>query len=158
MGSKSQRKGATAEREFSRLLHEHTGIASRRRLESRWEGGHDLQPEEGSELDAFAFEVKRYRSVSDRLIAEWWKQTVRQAVTVKKIPCLAYRADRQQWRVVLPAPDTTDLSQTKTLYLEGFLSQVNRERLEAMEKVQRGIVAYRAKKGLLPPVTDGGRK
>lgn len=124
VAKKSQRKGATAEREFAKLLLENTGIASRRRLESRWTGGHDLQPEEGSVLDKFAFEVKRYKSVSDGLIAEWWAQAVRQAAAVQKTPCLAYRADRQAWRVVLPVRGSTALERTVTLYVQGFISKI----------------------------------
>lgn len=124
VAKKSQRKGATAEREFAKLLLENTGIASRRRLESRWTGGHDLQPEEGSVLDKFAFEVKRYRSITDGLIAEWWEQTVRQATAARKTPVLAYRADRQQWRIVLPAKGTTAIEHTMTLYVRGFVSRL----------------------------------
>lgn len=127
MPKKSQRKGASAEREFAKLLEQHTGITSVRNLEARRTGGHDLLPEPDSLLDEYAFEVKRYATVTDGLIAGWWQQAVRQAETAGKVPCLAYRADRQSWRVMLPMEASQELDHTTTMYLPGFIAHIQRD-------------------------------
>lgn len=102
----SRQKGAGGEREFSRLVLEHLGVELRRNLEQSRAGGHDLMPV-GTDpvsraLDAYALEVKRYRQISPAMLARFWEQAQNQADRVGKIPTLAYREDRQEWRLVVP--------------------------------------------------------
>jgi Holliday junction resolvase len=104
----SRRKGASAEREFAALLHEELGVKLERNLEQSRGGGHDLLPPPGVEgsaadvLRMLAIECKRYRQATPAMVAKWWNQATRQALSVNAWPVLAYRADRQRWRVVLP--------------------------------------------------------
>lgn len=107
--SRMQRsKGAGAERELAQLLHQHLGVRCRRNLEQVRSGGCDLavHPDEtgavADEMRKFAVEVKRHAKVTPGLIAGWWTQAREQAQRLGLTPCLAYRADRQDWRVVLP--------------------------------------------------------
>lgn len=102
----SRAKGAGAEREFSRLILDHLGAELRRNLEQSRQGGHDLVPV-GTDpvsraLDGFAIEVKRYREISPAMLAGFWRQATEQARRAAKVPALAVRADRQEWRVYVP--------------------------------------------------------
>jgi Holliday junction resolvase - archaeal type len=117
--SASQRnKGQRGERELARLLEGELGVEVTRRLMQTRDGGHDL---DGLPV---ALEVKRQDVPRVR---EWWEQTCRQAEAAKLTPVLAYRANRQCWRFVVPAallcaPGKWEqsLPYTATLYLEGF--------------------------------------
>ena len=108
--SKMQRtKGASGEREFARLIDEHLGVRLARNLEQSRQGGHDLtlaDPEDANpvarELARYAVEVKRHARATPALLRGWWSQAVEQARRVGLLPCLAYRPDRQDWRIVLP--------------------------------------------------------
>lgn len=102
----SRTKGAVGEREFASLIHQHLSVKLIRNLEQSRSGGHDLMVEGdcpvSRALDRFAIECKRYGSVTPGLIAEWWAQTESQARSASKVSCLAYRANRQDWRCVVP--------------------------------------------------------
>ena len=108
--SKMQRtKGASAERELAGLIHQHLGVKLARNLDQSRAGGHDLivadDAEDGPvarELARLAIEVKRHSKATPGMIAAWWSQTTAQAQRAGLRPCLAYREDRQDWRVVLP--------------------------------------------------------
>lgn len=107
-GSTSRRKGASGEREFARALDDLLGVKLARNLEQSRRGGHDLiAPEEATgpvaeALARLAVEIKRYAAVTPGSLATWWSQACRQAEDVGLLPCLAYRPDRQPWRVRLP--------------------------------------------------------
>jgi hypothetical protein len=69
-------------------------------------GGHDLTAP-GTDpvslaLDAYAIEVKRYRAFTPAMLAGFWQQAEAQAQRAAKVPALAFRADRQEWRVLVP--------------------------------------------------------
>lgn len=68
----SRAKGASAEREFAQLIHQHLGVDLRRNLEQSRSGGHDLvavgTDSVSLALDAFAIEIKRYALVTPGLI------------------------------------------------------------------------------------------
>lgn len=102
----SRAKGAGGEREFSRLVLEHLGVELRRNLEQSRQGGHDLTAPGNDPvsraLDAYAFEVKRYRQISPAMVVKFFEQAQEQADRAGKIPALAYREDRQEWRLVVP--------------------------------------------------------
>lgn len=107
--SKMQRtKGSAAERELARLLHEELGVRLVRNLDQPRGGGHDLDPhpdESGpiaAELRRWAIECKRHARATPALVSAWWTQAQTQAAKACRLPALAYRADRGQWRFVLP--------------------------------------------------------
>lgn len=103
----SRRKGKAGELEFAEALHAELGVTLARNLEQSRNGGHDLviadttHPLAGS-LGRFAIECKRYAAIKPALLSQWWRQTAQQAQYADKLPCLAFRADRQPWAVVVP--------------------------------------------------------
>lgn len=104
----SRTKGASAEREFSAIIYEWSGIRLIRNLEQSRSGGFDLivnPNESGHVADAFrslAIECKRYGKVTPSLIKQWWQQTVDQAEPNGLYPVLAYREDFRHWQVIIP--------------------------------------------------------
>lgn len=58
------------------------------------DGGHDLIG-----LAPFAVEVKRAKRAT---LPAWWRQAHEQALAINMEPALAYRLDRQYWRVRVP--------------------------------------------------------
>ena len=104
----SRRKGASGEREFAAAVLDTVGVRLVRQLDQCRAGGFDLAPEpdDGSagaaRLRTFAVEVKRHRAVTPASVATWWAQAVRQADAAGLHPLLAWRADRQPWRVAVP--------------------------------------------------------
>jgi Holliday junction resolvase len=102
----SRAKGAGAEREFSRLIEQELGVPLVRNLEQSRNGGHDLtapgDDPVSRALNAYAIEVKRYREITPALLDRFWQQAEAQARSAAKIPALAYREDRREWRVLVP--------------------------------------------------------
>lgn len=104
----ARRKGADGEREFCRRLAEHlgAGVLLVRNLEQSRSGGHDLTVKGDDPvslaLDRYAIEVKRRRAMTPAMLAAFWCQAERQAAAAGKLAALAYRADRQDWRVMVP--------------------------------------------------------
>ena len=97
--SKMQRtKGATGEREFINIVKRLTdhAVVLNRNLDQSRSGGDDLN---GHHL--FSFEIKRRKTVTDAMVTGWWLQTVDQAVRKGKQPVLAWRQDKQAWRVMV---------------------------------------------------------
>lgn len=90
-------KGATAERELSRLLAEQLGCEISRNLLQTRDGGFDLIG-----IDGWAMEVKRHESLN---VSEWWRQTLEQAHRAKLKPVLAYRQSRRPWLFVIRLSD-----------------------------------------------------
>lgn len=97
MSMLSRRKGKTGELELRHLLEEQLGPGITRNLQQTRDGGHDIEG-----VGRFAVEVKRTKTATDALVRSWWTQCERQAAAVQRIPALAYRADRQDWRVLIP--------------------------------------------------------
>ena len=90
-------KGANAERELAELLMRwgrevNITLDLSRNLEQSRNGGHDLN---GLEKYGMAVECKRVEAMN---MTSWWSQAVRQALTVKCTPVLAWRQNRQPWR------------------------------------------------------------
>jgi Holliday junction resolvase len=102
----SREKGAAAEREFARLMFDHLGVSLVRNLEQSRRGGHDLTAPGADPvslaLDAYTIECKRYRAITPAMLAGFWRQAEAQAAQIDKVPALAYREDRREWRVVVP--------------------------------------------------------
>ena len=131
------KKGKNAEREFASWVFDELGVKMARNLDQPRSGGHDLSvvdPGEGEvsrALDGYAIECKRKKRVLPCDMAAWWLQACDQAADAGKTPCLAYRADRMAWRVVIPLHAVNkDLTQYRTLAytaemsVEGFCAVV----------------------------------
>lgn len=95
MGKLSRDKGAGGEREFRRLFSELVGVQVERNLCQTRDGGKhgDTEP-----LGNWSIEIKRAAKAE---ISKWWLQAGEQA-GANKIPALAYRVDRHDWRVIVP--------------------------------------------------------
>ena len=91
MSATQRSKGQRGEREFCAALRDHLGEALTRQLGSARDGGPDLLIGE-----TWAVEIKR----GERLrLADWWQQACAQAADCYRWPALAYRPNRQPWRV-----------------------------------------------------------
>ncbi len=100
MGKKSRNKGASGEREVVKLFDGHLGVKLERNLQQAINGGFDLIADSDMVTAGLAIEVKRYASVTQGMIETWWQQAISQA-TGGRIPVLFFRADRQDWRVMI---------------------------------------------------------
>ena len=100
----SQKKGAAGEREFINRVNAQLGLdLERNPYRQQKEAGHyDVVG-----LDWLAIEVKRYQTASDAQVYNWWVEACSQA-DIDQVPVLAYRADRQDWHVVVPLLFVTD--------------------------------------------------
>lgn len=131
-GNTSRRKGAAAELELAKAIHDHLGVRLQRRLEQVRSAGWDLElhPDEdgpvAEQIGRYAIECKRAVSATPVVVAGWWRQCAAQAAAAYRIPCLAYRLDRQDWQFLVPIrelnrdlpmhqTDTTDYCCTLTL-------------------------------------------
>jgi len=90
-GSKSRRKGQVGEREFLGILGDWLGRTLHRNHAQTDQGGSD-----SAELPV-SLEIKRAKLFRH----DWIEQTESQAVEDGKPPMLAYRLDRQEWRVLM---------------------------------------------------------
>ena len=128
----SRAKGASSEREFANAIHDHLGVRLVRVLDQSRSGGFDLAaaPDQaGPEVDVLrglAIECKRYAGIQQHMLCRFWDQATRQAEAAGLVPALAYRADRQPWRVIVPLSwlagmgTSLDLELTAALSLEAF--------------------------------------
>jgi len=130
MPKKSQDKGRRGEQELAALLRDHLGaVVQRTGHQQGAEGGFDL------ELHDCSIEVKRYRRVTDHLLHVWWNEVLNQHAIADiagdngKLGVLAYRADQQEWRFMVPQltrnmPGLVTWDQrfdmTQTYWLAGF--------------------------------------
>jgi hypothetical protein len=143
----SRTKGAQAERELAAALFDLTGIRLIRNLEQTRNGGHDLlMPEDASgpaaeALALLALEIKRYAAIKPALIAQWWQQTQTQADRAGLWPALAFRGDRQPWRIRLPLaailpgwPHWAGETWTAELSLEGFCGLIRENALQPVAR------------------------
>lgn len=108
MAKNGRRKGKDGENELARLVNKQLGqdLLSRNLQQNR-NGGYDLivahtDTMEARRLDEMAIEVKRHQSAKPADIRHWWQQATQQAVEKAKLPVLFYRADREDWKCVLP--------------------------------------------------------
>jgi len=126
-GRSNRRKGQAGERELLNMLGELIGQDLARNLVQNRGGGSD------NEQTPYALEIKRQQQAKPH---EWWQQAVEQADEADKIPALAYRANRQPWRVIVPlqgiAPshaDGYDWQWTAAISVPAFAEQI-RELME----------------------------
>ena len=128
----SRMKGASSEREFAGLIRDNLGVKLVRVLDQSRGGGFDLAPapnQEGPVVDALrgmAIECKRYGAITPHLMTRFWAQAVKQAEAAGLVPALAWRADRQPWRVTVPLSwlagmgESREIEYAVTLSVEGF--------------------------------------
>lgn len=108
MSASQRTKGAAGERELCGLIMDKMGVRLVRNLEQSRRGGHDIVPADdasGPVAVAFtrlAIEVKRRSCVSQGMVKPWWDQAKTQAESAGLVPVLAYRADRYEWRFMVP--------------------------------------------------------
>jgi len=120
MGSMQRTKGARAELQFANMLTEDLGVIVKRTLGQARDGGADIL------LGPFAVQIKHAAKAT---IKSWWQQTVTDAHKAKKIPVLAYKINRQNWRIrmrmreVIGLNDawTFDVQYTEELDYQGFV-------------------------------------
>lgn len=93
----SRAKGRRGEREVIDEIKALTGIQLEVNYSQTFGGGHDLLG-----LDGFAIEVKRKKQITTADLKSFWEQTTRQAIKIRLLPCLWFRADRCEWRVMIP--------------------------------------------------------
>lgn len=96
-GRKACNKGKKGEREFCRRVAALTDqrIQLQRHLSQCRDSGDDTG------YGRFSIEIKRWKSVSDALVRDWWCQCQRNATAQHKVPVLAFRADQQTWQVMM---------------------------------------------------------
>ena len=133
----SRQKGAAAEREFAAEIMTRLNVRLVRVLDQSRNGGFDLAPapdQTGKEVDTLrrlAIECKRYSDIQQHMLTRFWDQACRQGDASGLTPVLAYRADRQPWRIVVPlswlagiGAASADMSLTAALSLDGFAEAV----------------------------------
>lgn len=101
MGAKSRTKGAAGEREIVQMFREHLGIELERNLQQSINGGFDIKADLNPLTRSLAIEVKRHKTATQAELVRWWGQALDQAG--HKFPVLFFRADRQDWRVMVQA-------------------------------------------------------
>lgn len=125
MSRSSKRKGADGERELRAHLREHLGeVVERTGYQQAHRGGWDLT------LPNLGVEVKRYKTIRDCDVREFWEQTSLQMQEHGVVGVLAYRQDAQCWRFVAPHLGLNaetgnlvvvhDLDMAVTYYTRGF--------------------------------------
>lgn len=120
MSSMQRNKGARAENQLSSMLQDDLGIPVKRTLGQARDGGADIM------LGPFAIQVKHAARAQ---IKSWWQQTVTDAYKAKKIPVLAYKINRQGWRIRMRMREVAGLNEawafdaqyTEELDYEGFV-------------------------------------
>ena len=100
-GRKSCTKGANGEREFIRHVAALTDgrVKLQRNLTQCRDSGDDTNA--STAAGEFSIEIKRWKQISDAQLRHWWAQCHRNANNQKKIPVLAFRADRRSWQVMM---------------------------------------------------------
>ena len=103
-GAGSRLKGQKGEREFLGALGQELGESLKRNLQQTREGGADCLMVRG-----WAIEVKRQERLSR---PKWWAQAVEQAAREGAQPMLAYRRNREAWKVMAawPGPEVREMS------------------------------------------------
>ncbi len=135
-GNHSRRKGADGEREFANILKtslapemEESTIAFYVEREGMKQQGTAKNHTFDILIPKIGIEVKRKRVVLDGDVKAWWQETVEQSAASGKLGVLAYRADQQIWRIMVPGHHIDEegrlqlhsfLELTETLYLPGF--------------------------------------
>lgn len=137
-GKGRRSKGATGEREFLKVLGDKLKDLGfpvpeggfQRNLEQTRHGGFDNHNEDC--LSHFAIEIRRREQLS---LGAWWTDVCCKAGKLNRLPVIAYRQNRQPWKIVLPfyfdcrelvCPEELDYGQEPiTMDLDGFCRILN---------------------------------
>lgn len=114
MSASQRRKGAAGEREFLKALGAELGDILKRNLQQTREGGADCLCVKG-----WAIEVKRQEALSR---PTWWRQAVEQAERAGAQPMLAYRRNREPWRVWIKPDEDITVSEAANAIREKWMS------------------------------------
>ena len=95
----SRSKGARNERAVVQYISDMCGIDAERNHSQVAKGGHDLLG-----VPFYAIEVKAYARYTDADRIKWWEQAVRQAKIAELEPAVWFRANRQDWQVMIAHP------------------------------------------------------
>jgi Holliday junction resolvase len=113
MSKLSRNKGARGEREFLKLI---TKLLSDRGIKVELRRNYDQTAIGGADclkLPGVAIEVKRQEKLE---LSKWWRQAIDQSLRCDALPVLAYRQNRNQWEIFVPA-------ETKPNYLRSHVFQ-----------------------------------
>ena len=123
----SRAKGAQFERSIANYLTDELCGANEkfvRDLEQYREGDHGDIIAQGMSNFPFIIECKRYKS-GDGMRPDWWGQAKRAATRAGKLPCVIYKFDHRDVRVVVPLNavmrEQDDNGFVAVLDLEGFV-------------------------------------
>ncbi len=103
-GRSSKQKGASGEREFRDLLRAHGFEAARHGRNSFGPDGERTHEDVTHNIRGIHFEVKRRETMD---VPSWFAQA--RAEAPAKTPVIAWRSNRQPWRVILDAEDFLNL-------------------------------------------------
>lgn len=120
MGAMQRNKGSRAENQFASMLSDDLGFVVKRTLGQARDGGADIM------LPPFAIQIKHAAKAQ---IKSWWQQTVTDAAKCKRVPVLAYKINRQGWRIRMRMKEvvgineawTYDVQYTEELDYAGFV-------------------------------------
>lgn len=120
MGKMQRTKGARAENQLASMLSDDLGFDIKRTLGQARDGGADIL------LGFMAIQVKHAAKAN---IKAWWQQTCADAAKCKKAPVLAYKINRQGWRIRMRMREvigineawTYDHQYTEELDYQGFV-------------------------------------
>lgn len=120
MGRMQRTKGARAENKLASMLSDDLGLDIKRTLGQARDGGADIV------LGPFAIQVKH---AARPCLKDWWQQTCADAAKCKRQPVLAYKINRQGWRIRMRMKEvrgineawTYDHQYTEELDYQGFV-------------------------------------
>lgn len=120
MGTMQRNKGARAENQLASMLSDDLGMEIKRSLGQPRDGGADIL------IGPYAVQVKHAAKAQ---IKSWWQQTCADAAKCKRIPVLAYKINRQGWRIRMRMREligineawTFDVQYTEELDYAGFV-------------------------------------
>ena len=120
MSVMQRNKGSRAELQFASMLSDSLGFEIKRTLGQARDGGADIM------LGPYAVQVKHAAKAQ---VKSWWQQTCTDAAKCKRVPVLAYKINRQGWRIRVRMQDlmgnseawTYDVQYTEELDYAGFL-------------------------------------
>jgi Holliday junction resolvase len=120
MGKMQRTKGSRAECQLASMLSDDLGFEIKRTLGQARDGGADIL------LGPYAVQVKHAAKAN---LKSWWQQTCTDAAKCKRQPVLAYKINRQGWRIRMRMKEvhgineawTYDHQYTEELDYQGFV-------------------------------------
>jgi Holliday junction resolvase len=125
MGAMQRNKGSRAENQFAAMLTDSLGFEIKRSLGQARDGGADIK------LGPFQIQIKHAMRPQ---IKAWWQQTCQDAFKGNGAPVLAYKINRQGWRIRVRMQElignneawTYDHQYTEELDYAGFILRIRK--------------------------------